>query len=383
MSEPSSSEPSSVVERLNAKVVGPLKQRFVGREEVVDLIALAVAAGEHLFLFGPPGTAKSALIRRFASAVSGRYFEYMLTRFSEPNEIFGPVDLAALREGRLTTNTAGMLPEAEFVFLDELFNANSAILNNLLTVLNERTYRRGAEVRSLPMLSLFSASNSLPENEALAALFDRFLLRCRVDNLPRERMGELLAAGWALESAAAPESGVSAEELRELSRRVFDVDLAGVRGVYAETVFKIRDLGVGFSDRRAVKAMKLIAASALLCGRSSAAASDLWVLRYVWDREEQIGPLAALINGVLERDAGAAAGAHPRSAPASRADPEELAKELDAAERELGSGPAGLAALARLRERLTDLSDRAAWVGDEAARRHLLERAAAALRRLG
>jgi MoxR-like ATPase len=383
LSEPSSSEPTSVVERLNAKVVGPLKQRFVGREEVVDLIALAVAAGEHLFLFGPPGTAKSALIRRFASAVSGRYFEYMLTRFSEPNEIFGPVDLAALREGRLTTNTAGMLPEAEFVFLDELFNANSAILNNLLTVLNERTYRRGSEVRSLPMLSLFSASNSLPENEALAALFDRFLLRCRVDNLPRERMGELLAAGWALESAGAPESGVSAEELRELSRRVFDVDLAAVRGVYAETVFKIRDLGVGFSDRRAVKAMKLIAASTLLCGRSSAAASDLWVLRYVWDREEQIGPLAALINGVLERHAGAAAGAHPRSAPAARADPEELAKELDAAERELGSGPAGLAALARLRERLTDLSDRAAWVGDEAARRHLLERAAAALRRMG
>ena len=116
-------------------------------------------------------------------AVQGRYFEYLLTRFSEPNEVFGPIDLARLREGAVATVTTGMLPEAEFAFLDELFNANSAILNNLLTVLNERVYRRGAEVHRLPLLSLFSASNHLAEDEALGALFDRFLLRCHVDHL--------------------------------------------------------------------------------------------------------------------------------------------------------------------------------------------------------
>src|SRR6267142_4623357 len=168
---------SDIIARLRAEVIDPLKQRFVGRDEVIDLIALAVVAGEHLFLYGPPGTAKSALIRQFAAAVQGRYFEYMLTRFSEPNEIFGPIDIARLRDGQVVTVTTGMLPEAEFVFLDELFNANSAILNNLLTVLNERVYRRGAETHSLPLLSLFSASNHLPEDEALRALFDRFLLR--------------------------------------------------------------------------------------------------------------------------------------------------------------------------------------------------------------
>src|SRR5437868_9300778 len=170
-------------ERLRGEVIEPLKQRFVGRDEVVDLIALAVVAGEHLFLYGPPGTAKSALIRQFAQAVRGSYFEYMLTRFSEPNESFGPIDIVRLREGVVVTVTAGMLPEAEFVFLDELFNANSAILNNLLTVLNERVYRRGVEVHRLPLLSLFSASNHLPDDEALRALFDRFLLRCHVSNL--------------------------------------------------------------------------------------------------------------------------------------------------------------------------------------------------------
>src|SRR5271155_2943043 len=189
------------VSRLRTEVVEPLKGRFVGRDEVVDLIALAVTAGEHLFLHGPPGTAKSALIRQFALAVRGNYFEYLLTRFSEPNEVFGPVDLVKLREGTVATVTTGMLPEGEFIFLDELFNANSAILNNLLTVLNERVYRRGAEVHRLPLLSLFSASNHLAEDEALGALFDRFLLRCHVKNLRPEAMPELLAAGWEIEHA--------------------------------------------------------------------------------------------------------------------------------------------------------------------------------------
>ena len=186
--------------RLRTEVIEPLKRRFVGRDEVIDLIALAVTAGEHLFLHGPPGTAKSALIRQFASAVRGHYFEYLLTRFSEPNEVFGPIDLVRLREGTVATVTTGMLPEGEFVFLDELFNANSAILNNLLTVLNERTYRRGAEVHRLPLLSLFAASNHLPEDDALRALFDRFLLRCHVDNLTTR--GDAAAAGRRLGAGA-------------------------------------------------------------------------------------------------------------------------------------------------------------------------------------
>ena len=189
----------TATENLRDRVLNPLKARFVGRDEVIDLIALAACAGEHLFLYGPPGTAKSLLVRSFALALRGRYFEYLLTRFSEPNELFGPIDLAKLREGTVSTVTAGMLPEAEFAFLDELFNANSAILNNLLTVLNERTYRRGATTHRLPLLTAFAASNQLPEDDALGALFDRFLLRCRVDSLPREQLPALLAAGWGIE----------------------------------------------------------------------------------------------------------------------------------------------------------------------------------------
>src|SRR5262249_45900647 len=132
-------------------------------------------------------------------SVRCRYFEYLLTRFSEPTELFGPVDIARLREGVVATVITGMLPEAEFAFLDELFNANSAILNNLLTVLNERVYRRGAETHRLPLISAFAASNRLPEDDALQALFDRFLLRCKVDSLARPQLPALLAAGWAIE----------------------------------------------------------------------------------------------------------------------------------------------------------------------------------------
>jgi MoxR-like ATPase len=372
----------SVVGRLRREVIEPLKQRFVGRDEVIDLIALAVVAGEHLFLFGPPGTAKSALIRQLAGAVRGRYFEYMLTRFSEPNEIFGPIDIARLREGTVVTVTTGMLPEAELVFLDELFNANSAILNNLLTVLNERVYRRGAETHRLPLLSLFSASNHLPEDEALRALFDRFLLRCHVRNLRPEAMPRLLQAGWALENAPPPEASVTTAELASLHVQLYRVDLAPVTGPYIELVGKVRDLGIAFSDRRSVKVLKLLAASALLCGRGSANPSDLWVLRYVWDREEQIEPLAALVNGVLEQHA-EAPDRHPLAEAQARPDAEDLARRLDDLERHLDGTRPGLSILARLREQATDLADQAAWLSDLKSRDHLLARARTYLERLG
>jgi len=369
------------VQRLRQEVIDPIKSRFVGRDEVVDLIALALVSGEHLFLYGPPGTAKSALVREFASAVQGSYFEYMLTRFSEPNEIFGPINIAKLREGTVATVITGMLPEAEFAFLDELFNANSAILNNLLTVLNERVYRRGAEIHRLPLLSLFSASNHLPEDEALRALFDRFLLRCQVSNLPREQLPHLLRAGWSLESSNLTQSTVTAADLRQLSSRILNVSFEQLRDDYVDVVVKIRDLGVVLSDRRAVKVLKLMAASALLCGRDEVLASDMWVLRYVWDREEQIQPLASLVQGILEQ-AESNEAVHPLAKPHTAVDAEELAKELHRIEEELRTVPKTLTALARLRERLAIINDKAAWVSDAAVRQHLLDQTRDFLARL-
>jgi MoxR-like ATPase len=159
------------------------------------------------------------------------------------------------------------------------------------------------------------------------------------------------------------------------------VDLGGVLDAYADAVAKVRDLGVALSDRRAVKVLKLVAASAVMCGRAAANVSDLWVLRYVWDRAEQIGPLGALVSGVLDR-AGTPEAPHPRAARPEAVDAEVLAGELAAAERELAAGPK-LVDLARLRERVQGVSDRAAWVTDATGRSHLLAKAGALLERLG
>jgi MoxR-like ATPase len=274
-----------------------------------------------------------------------------------------------------------MLPEGEFVFLDELFNANSAILNNLLTVLNERIYRRGAEIHQLPLLSLFAASNHLPEDDALQALFDRFLLRCHVENLERAAIPRLLAAGWELEAAGPLTSTLTSDDLRALGTEVYRVELGGIAERYAEVVSKVRDLGVALTDRRVVKLLKLVAASAVLCGRSAARVSDFWVLRYVWDREEQIAPLAELVAGLIEPHA-QETDAHPLARVGDHVAPEDLARRLDAAAREVQSRSLSLAAVARLRAQLADIADRAAWLADEAARRHLVERAGALVKQL-
>ena len=155
-----------------------------------------------------------------ARRIKGHVFDYLLTRFTEPNEIFGPFDIRRLREGELITNTEGMLPEAALAFLDELLNANSAILNSLLMALNERVFRRGRETRQLPLLMVVGASNRLPEDEALAALFDRFLLRVRSDNVPDDLLIAVLHAGWKLDLDQAVDvprrRAMDVEEIRQM-----------------------------------------------------------------------------------------------------------------------------------------------------------------------
>src|SRR5580698_3197893 len=173
--------PLELARRLNGEILNSVKSAFVGKDEVIDLLGVSLVAGEHLFILGPPGTAKSALVQQLARRIDGRVFDYLLTRFTEPNELFGPFDIRKLREGDLVTNTEGMLPEANLIFLDELLNANSAILNSLLMVLNEKVFRRGRENRPLPVIMIVAASNHLPEDEALHALFDRFLIRVKCD----------------------------------------------------------------------------------------------------------------------------------------------------------------------------------------------------------
>jgi MoxR-like ATPase len=371
--------------RLIDGILRPLKESFVGKDEIIDLLGICLVAGENLFLLGPPGTAKSAVVQELARRLDGRVFDYLLTRFTEPNELFGPFDIRRLREGELITNTEGMLPEAAVVFLDELFNANSAILNSLLTVLNERVFRRGRETRRLPTLMVVGASNRLPEDEALGALFDRFLVRVRCDNVPTEQLQNVLSAGWQLDAQVEPPAAtMTPDQIRELQCLLRNVDLSAVRGPLGELVQRLRHAGLAVSDRRAVKLQRISAASALLCGRLAAQVSDLWVVRHIWDTEEQVEVLQALVNDALKRgNAGEEPNSHPRARGDSGPDPESLARDLERMAERLGED--GLADHERsfLGDQLGILAGRCPWVQDEQKRTFLQTRVDELWQRLG
>ncbi|MBI1246250.1 AAA domain-containing protein [bacterium] len=362
-----------------------MKKAFVGKDEIIDLLGICLVARENLFILGPPGTAKSALVQQLARKIDGKVFDYLLTRFSEPNEIFGPFDIRRLRDGDLVTNTEGMLPEATFVFLDELLNANSAILNSLLMVLNERIFRRGRETRHLPTLTVVGASNHLPEDDGLGALFDRFLLRVRSDNVHREQLSAVLSAGWQLDMQREhSEAEVTVEDVRRLSSLLQKVDLSQVQAVYIELVHRLRHVGVAISDRRAVKLQRILAASALLCGRLTVNRTDLWVLRHIWDTEEQQDVLTSIIDDVLQNATEEEKKtAHPRSYDNDAPDPERLAAELQRVEQRLEQETLPATDRAFMLDQLGLLAARCQWVSDAQQRTFLESKANGLLERLG
>lgn len=315
------------IKKLNS-VLDSVKASFVGKDEIIDLLGITLVARENAFLLGPPGTAKSAIIRSLSNSIEGgKNFEYLLTRFTEPNEIFGPFDIRKLKEGELVTNTEGMMPEAAMVFFDEIFNANSAILNSLLMALNEKIFRRGRETKKLPALMFVGASNILPEDEALNALLDRFLIRVRCDYVDTDLLEEVLLAGWKLETNTTIERpSITPDEILQLQKESKKVDLLPIRKQYVNLIHNLRNTGINISDRRAVKVQNLIAASTLMCNRKEANVSDLWVLKYIWDTEEQIEILAGIIDTIIEKDDSPQA--HPQALFNKVPNAEDLIKEV-------------------------------------------------------
>ncbi|MCC9607994.1 AAA family ATPase [Blastopirellula sp. JC732] len=371
--------------KLTSDVLGPMKEAFVGKDEIIDLLGICLVARENLFILGPPGTAKSALVQQLARRIEGKMFDYLLTRFSEPNEIFGPFDIRKLRDGELVTNTEGMLPEATFVFLDELLNANSAILNSLLLVLNERVFRRGRETRHLPTLMVVGASNCLPQDDALGALFDRFLLRVRSDNVNQEELGDVLSAGWKLDqSRDRIATGITVEDVQQLSSLLTAADLSEVRSDYVELVHRLRHAGVAVSDRRAVKLQRILAASAILSGRLKVNRTDMWVLKHIWDTEEQQDVLKSIIGDVLQRASDEEKEqSHPRSQSADAPDPQRLADELDRIASKIAQGVLQATEKSYVRDQLGLLASRCQWVADSQQREFLQQRTSSLLDQLG
>src|SRR5438067_7399132 len=171
---------------------------FVNKQDLIDLMLVAAVAQEPLLLVGPPGTAKSDLVLKFKDALGleeGDYFEYMLTRFTEPSEIIGPIDINLLREGRYVRLTQGKLPTCRVAFLDEIFKSNSAILNILLTIINEKKFYQEGVPQPVRLRALFAATNEIPEQSELAALKDRFCLKAESRSVQEHHFTELIDMG--------------------------------------------------------------------------------------------------------------------------------------------------------------------------------------------
>lgn len=282
------------------KVRDYLNARFLEREEVIDGLLVALVARQHAVLLGPPGTAKSELIGELASCFEGaRCFRWLLTRFSTPEEVFGPVSLAALEKGSYQRVTAGKLPEAEVAFVDEVFKASSAILNTLLSVMNERMFHNDGQPVQVPLISLFGASNELPEEgEGLEALYDRFLLRFSVDYIGEEgHFAALLAAGEPPQRPVVPLSELYAVQEAARSVKVPPEVVEAVVGVRRE----LASQGVTASDRRWRQCVGLVRASAATAQRDTADMPDLDPLCHaLWAEPEQRETVASIVKKISD-----------------------------------------------------------------------------------
>ena len=324
---------TAVREALHAASTG-----LVERETLVDLIALTAIAQEHLLVIGPPGTAKSEAVRRVARALGGKYFEYLLGRFTEPSEVFGPVDLRRLKEGYVETLTAGMAPEADIAFLDEVFLGSTAILNTLLGLLNERVFRRGHTMVQCPLRICIGASNVIPEDPSLAAFADRFLVRVFVDPIADSRLEDLLEGGWGLSLGRLLEQRASLEQVDFLASAARGSSTDAIREALAHAVRLLRRGGVDLSDRRIVKVQRLVAAAAVLAGRENPTEADLWPIVFAVPTAEGQRMARELLREVLDRsasDALVAAAESASSSPATRA-----ARLAESATALLGAAPA-------------------------------------------
>ncbi|HEY2986765.1 MAG TPA: AAA family ATPase [Candidatus Binatia bacterium] len=285
------------------KIREELRQLFLERADLIDGALCALLASQHVLIIGPPGTAKSMLADEICRRVEGAsYFQWLLTRFTTPEEIFGAVSLRALEQDDYRRVTAHKLPEAHIAFLDEIFKANSSILNAILTLINERLFHNGKEVGSVPLLTLFGASNELPEDDELMALYDRFLLRFVVNYIAEDfRFLRMLEA-----EAPAERTTMTLEELRQIQSQARSLAIpAFVYRTVTDIRRELKKKNLEASDRRYRQALSLLQAHAYLSGRQEVGENDLYLLEHVlWrdpaERDEVRNTIRELLLGYEE-----------------------------------------------------------------------------------
>lgn len=282
-----------------ATIRDELNHLFFERAELIDGALAALLSASHLLVIGPPGTAKSMLADELCGRIAGaNYFQWLLTKFSTPEELFGAVSLKSLEQDDYRRVTDHKLPEAHIAFLDEIFKANSSILNALLTVINERIFHNGRERVAVPLITLFGASNELPDEEELTALFDRFMLRFTVDYIVEDFRFLKMLEG----TPATARTVLSFAEFDELRTATRAVALPG--GILQAIAGLRRDLAaqqIIASDRRWRNALAILRAHALIGGRQRVSEDDLPFLEHVlWKDPEELPKVRDALRRIVK-----------------------------------------------------------------------------------
>lgn len=286
------------------KLVDILSENLVGKEEVIKSAIITLLAKENIILVGPPGTAKSEVARRLTKIIKGgKYFEYLLTKFTTPEELFGPVSLTDLKEDKFKRQTNGYLPSANIGFLDEIFKANSSILNSLLTIINEKVYHNGNIPEKTNIVTIVGASNELPTNEAeLAALYDRFIMRKIVGYVSNHDIAKFFTLKRS-ELVVPEEYMFTIDEINDLNEKAKDIRISlkmqiRLKKLREDISKNFEDEGI--SDRKFLKLLHLLRISAYLNGKNEVTHNDLVIIGdCLWNKpenREQILKIAGIDN---------------------------------------------------------------------------------------
>lgn len=303
-------------------LITALSHGLYERQEIVAVALLSTLSGQSIFLYGLPGTAKSLIARRLSKAFKdSTHFEYLMQRFSTPEDVFGPVSIQELKQDKYIRKTKGYLPTADFAFLDEIWKSSPAILNTLLTIINERIFRNGETEEVVPLKALIAASNETPPpNQGLEALYDRFVMRVIVDPMKERTNFESLLDGNAvladitipneLQFSHAEWQSLLAEVPKvKISKEVMDI-IHSIRIALEEYNENNEKNAVYVSDRRWQKIALVLKTSAYLCGRHEVIPVDALIIRHcLWTLAENRKPIEEIIEnsvrnfGVAKRDA--------------------------------------------------------------------------------
>jgi MoxR-like ATPase len=279
------------------------------REHVIANCLLAILSGQSIFLYGLPGTAKSLIARRLSTAFAdAKIFEYLMQKFSTPEDIFGPISIQELKQDRYIRKTESYLPTADFAFLDEIWKSSPAILNTLLTIINEKIFKNGDQELQVPLKALIAASNELPaSNQGLEALYDRFTMRLQVNPMSERKNFEALLNQIPTQSKIAIDSELqfNDEQYQDLQKKAETIKLSkeslnvihAIRSKIDEYNEKDLKKKLYVSDRRWQKIASLLKTQAILCDRTEVLPVDLFVLKHcLWTTDENINNVHQIIE---------------------------------------------------------------------------------------